>query len=259
MYVKIFASILDSSVWDESPETRLVWITMLLMADEHGFVRGTPHSIARRAVVSPDGAARALAVLEAPDLRSHTIEHDGRRIESVDGGWLVLNYAKYREMRTRKQVKEAEKKRRQRARVASDEGTSPVRPPLSPPNASASASASDSGVYAIAAARESDPAGFAECWAEYPKRAGGNSRSMAAKAYRARIIAGATAAELMAGTKRYAAFIRATGKEGTEYVKQAATFYGPGDHYLEPWTLPDADESPAQASVRRALAAGGAR
>lgn len=139
MYVKLFASILDSSVWDESPETRLVWITMLVMADENGFVRGTAQSVARRAVVTQDQAVRAIAVLESPDPRSHTTDHEGRRIEPTDGGWLVLNYGKYREMRTRKQVKEAEKKRRQRER-AKDGGTSPACPDVSPPYASAPAS-----------------------------------------------------------------------------------------------------------------------
>jgi hypothetical protein len=138
VYVKIFGSILDSSVWDESAETRLVWITMLLMADEHGFVRGTPASLARRAVVGREQAEDALRVLEAPDPRSHTTDHEGRRIEAADGGWVVLNYAKYREYRTRKQVKDAEKKRRQRQ----GGGTCPPCPPLSPPIASASASES---------------------------------------------------------------------------------------------------------------------
>lgn len=138
MYVKLFASILDSSVWDESPETRLVWITMLVMADEHGFVRGTSQSIARRAVVAPDQAQRAIAVLESPDPRSHTTDNEGRRIEPTDGGWMVLNYGKYREIRTRKQVKEADKKRRQRER-SKDGGTSPACPGVSPPYASASA------------------------------------------------------------------------------------------------------------------------
>lgn len=139
MYVKLFSSILDSSVWDESPATRLVWITMLCMADEHGFVRGTVASVARRAVVTPEDAERAIQVLESPDPMSHTPDHEGRRIQPVDGGWLVLNYKRYREMRTRKQVKEAEKKRRQREREK-EGGTRPACPDVSPPYASPSAS-----------------------------------------------------------------------------------------------------------------------
>lgn len=116
MYVKLFASILDSSVWHESPATVKVWITLLVMADEHGFVRGVEKALAHRAVVTQDECRRALELLEAPDLESQTQEFGGRRIERVEGGWMVLNYAKYREMRTREQVKEAARKARQRAK-----------------------------------------------------------------------------------------------------------------------------------------------
>ena len=159
MYVKLFGSILDSSVWDESAETRLVWITMLLMADENGFVRGTHQSVARRAVVTAQQSADAIKVLESPDPRSHTTDHEGRRLQPLDGGWLVLNYGKYREYRTRKQVKEAEKKARQRERVKV-EGTSPACPDVSTPYASALAS--DSVVSSTAAQKLSADA--VECY-----------------------------------------------------------------------------------------------
>lgn len=112
MYVKLFASILDSSVWDEAPATKLVWITMLLLADEDGFVKGVDSAIGRRAAVSAEECRAALAVLEGPDLNSQSQEYGGRRIERVEGGWQVLNYAKYREYRTREQVKAADRQRR---------------------------------------------------------------------------------------------------------------------------------------------------
>lgn len=79
---------------------------------------------------------------------------------------------------------------------------------------------------------------FENAWSLYPKRAGGNSKADAFKAWTARLKADATVEELTEGTERYAAFIRATCKEHTEYVKQAATFYGPSKHYAEPWTPP---------------------
>ena len=53
------------------------------------------------------------------------------------------------------------------------------------------------------------------------------------------IFEGHTEEELLAGVRRYAVFVRATGKEGTEYVKQAATFFGPNKAFLERWTLPE--------------------
>jgi hypothetical protein len=43
---------------------------------------------------------------------------------------------------------------------------------------------------------------------------------------------------MIEGTRRYAEFCKSTGKVGTEYVMQAATFFGPDQRYLEPWTLP---------------------
>ena len=83
-----------------------------------------------------------------------------------------------------------------------------------------------------------DPKGFSECWEAYPKRLGGNSRVQAEKQYRARLKAGTPPADLLAGVQRYAAFIRATEREGTAYVKQASTFFGTGEHWREPWELP---------------------
>jgi len=117
MYVKLFASILKSSVWDESPTTRIVWITFLLEADEHGFVKGVERGLARLANVTPEQFRAAVEVLEADDIESQDQDFGGRRIEKVEGGWQVLNYTKYREIRTREQVREAEKKQRQRARA----------------------------------------------------------------------------------------------------------------------------------------------
>lgn len=83
-----------------------------------------------------------------------------------------------------------------------------------------------------------DPIGFSDCWAAYPKRTGGNSRKEALKAYQARLKSGVLPADLLTGVQRYAAYIRATSKEGTAYVKQTATFFGTGEHWLEPWATP---------------------
>lgn len=97
--------------------------------------------------------------------------------------------------------------------------------------------------------RDDEPEGFAEAWAEYPRRAGGNSRKDAAKAYAARLKSGVTPDELVAGVRRYAAFVKASGREGTEYVKQAATFFGPSEHFREAWALPTAPTLNRQESL----------
>lgn len=79
---------------------------------------------------------------------------------------------------------------------------------------------------------------FDAAWVEYPRRAGGNSKANALKAWKARIKQGESPDEMLAGVIRYARFCKATEKTGTEFVKQAATFFGPAKHYLEDYKIP---------------------
>jgi hypothetical protein len=147
MYVKLFGTLLHSSIWVEDPSTRLVWITLLLMANRDGYVRASPSGLARAANVSKEDTVRALEVLAAPDEESGSPEYEGRRIEAVEGGWFLLNYSKYRELRTEKDVYNAAKQKRYRDRKK--EGNAlPTLPEVTEDNhfsASASASASISG------------------------------------------------------------------------------------------------------------------
>ena len=89
---------------------------------------------------------------------------------------------------------------------------------------------------------------FEEAWQAYPKRAGGNPKPSAWRAWSARIREGIETADMLAGIHRYAAYITATGKAGSEYVKQAATFLGPDHHFAESWTAPPSQQrsTPAQ-------------
>lgn len=87
-------------------------------------------------------------------------------------------------------------------------------------------------------------ADFEDAWKAYPKRAGGNPKGRALKAWRARRKEGADVTDLKAGVIRYAAFIRATGKDGTEFIMQAATFFGPDRQFLEPWNPPQEKAKP---------------
>lgn len=84
------------------------------------------------------------------------------------------------------------------------------------------------------------PDEFEQVWAIYPKRAGGNSKSDAFKAWHARIRDGTSAEEIFTGVVRYAAFVTAEGNLNTQYVKQAKTFFGPGLHFSEPWSIQQA-------------------
>lgn len=89
------------------------------------------------------------------------------------------------------------------------------------------------------------PEAFERTWAIYPRRAGGNPKQRAFHAWAARLKSGATADEVHAGVERYTRFCEATGKIGTEFVQQAATFFGPDAHFRERWDAPaSADDRP---------------
>lgn len=112
MYNKIFTKILDSSIWLETDATRLVWITLLAAMDEDGFCQfASVANLARRAVIDLPKCEEAVRVLESPDKNSADPENEGRRIERVPGGWMVLNAAKYRELVTRIISREQTRKR----------------------------------------------------------------------------------------------------------------------------------------------------
>lgn len=96
-YTPLFSSIIASTIWRESKETKIVWITMLAMSDARGVVEASIPGLADMAKVSLEECKVALSVLMSPDEYSRTKDHDGRRIEEVDGGWLVLNIGKFRD------------------------------------------------------------------------------------------------------------------------------------------------------------------
>ena len=118
-FTKLFSSITESTVWCESAHTRLVWITMLAMADRKGRVWASIPGLANRARVPLEDAEKALETFLAPDRYSRTPDHEGRRIEPIDGGWQLLNHAKYRDMRDEEVRREQNREAKQREREKS--------------------------------------------------------------------------------------------------------------------------------------------
>ena len=45
---------------------------------------------------------------------------------------------------------------------------------------------------------------------------------------------------MLEGVTRYAGWVSATGNSGTQFVKQATTFFGPDRHFGELWAVPAA-------------------
>ena len=101
-FTKLVSSILTSSIWTEDDHTRLVWITMLALADREGYVGASIPGLASVARVPIESAAAAIKKFLSPDPYSRSTAFGGRRIEEAIGGWLILNYAEYRRRSTAK-------------------------------------------------------------------------------------------------------------------------------------------------------------
>lgn len=122
-FVKLDTGILDSTLWMDR-EARECFVTALLMAVPqefeapiqqievrslshtdfaapagwYGFVPAAGIAIVRRAGIAEiERGFAALERLGAPEVESRSPEFDGRRLIRIDGGYLVLNYMKYRD------------------------------------------------------------------------------------------------------------------------------------------------------------------
>ena len=120
-FTKLFTSITESTIWVAPDAHRLCWITMLAMADHRGRVWGSVPGLANRARIDVEAARSAIKSFLSPDPDSRTQDHEGRRIAEIDGGWVLLNHAKYRAIRDDESVRESKRKyinsRRERERV----------------------------------------------------------------------------------------------------------------------------------------------
>lgn len=97
-YTKLFSSLIGSNLWRQDSKTlKIVWITMLAMADKNGCVMTSIPGLADFAKVTMEECLEALKILKSPDEYSRTPDNEGRRIEEIPGGWRILNFLKYRD------------------------------------------------------------------------------------------------------------------------------------------------------------------
>lgn len=119
-YTKLFSSILTSTIWREDKATKVVWITMLALADKNGEVQGSIPGLAHLAGVTTEECEVAIKKFLSPDKHSRTKDDGGRRVEEIDGGWSILNYEKYRRMASLDEAKEKNAERQRRFREKRD-------------------------------------------------------------------------------------------------------------------------------------------
>lgn len=138
-FVKLDCDILRSTLWFDRA-AREVFVTALLLASPREFTEPTPQlavdsleltgwsappgwygfvpasgpGIVHTAMMGLEEGMPALARLGAPEPESRSQAFDGRRMIRIDGGYLVLNYSKYRD----KDHSAAERAKRYRERNA---------------------------------------------------------------------------------------------------------------------------------------------
>lgn len=121
-FVKLDTGLLRSSLWVDR-DHRSLFLTALLMAEPfevkepmpaieirslkatgfvvppgwYGFIRAAGVGIVRTDGMEKDAGLDALEALGQPDPESRSQDHEGRRLVRVDGGFIALNYFKYRD------------------------------------------------------------------------------------------------------------------------------------------------------------------
>lgn len=143
-FVKLDCGLLTSTLWFDR-EAREVFITALLLAKPevfdneieaievdtlqpsgwtvpagwYGFAAACGPAIVSLAKIDQSTGMLALRRLCQPDGESRSKEYDGRRMARINGGYIILNYIKYRE----RDYTSAERSRRYRQRLASRRDT----------------------------------------------------------------------------------------------------------------------------------------
>lgn len=121
MYAKVFRSIFDGSLYGHF-EATIVFLAMLVLADKDGSVDMTAEKLAAACGYPIDIVEKGLAELQQPDPRSRTPDEDGRRItllHEAGWGWQIVNYAKYRDIRSTEDRREYFRIKKQEQRAAS--------------------------------------------------------------------------------------------------------------------------------------------
>ncbi len=132
-YTKLDAGLIFSTVWREPHTTRIVWVTMLAMADKHGEVMASVPGLADASRVTQPECQAALHAFLSPDPDSRTPDYQGRRIEKIPGGWVLLNHGEHRKRGDGEDRKAKAAARAQRYRNRQKASLEPVLDCFDPP------------------------------------------------------------------------------------------------------------------------------
>ena len=123
-FAPIFSKIVDSSLWREDDKVCKMFVTLLAIKDSDHVARGNAFTLGNKCWGSNPDAERmaldALKILQEPDTRRIEPQpFEGRRIEKVADGYLVLNGQAYEDMMrmVSRRVYKARKERERRERI----------------------------------------------------------------------------------------------------------------------------------------------
>jgi hypothetical protein len=119
-FTPLFSEITDSSIWEQPYHVRIAWLTLMARKQADQVAYCDAYKLKKWANLgSIEEAEDALRILSSPDKDRPGQEHEGRRIEKVEGGWRLINGQRYEElMRTiSERVRKARWAREHRAKA----------------------------------------------------------------------------------------------------------------------------------------------
>lgn len=125
MYGKIFDSMYDGTLYGHW-KAIVTLQQMLVLCDPNGVIDMTPGALSGKTSIPLDIILEGIKVLSEPDPYSRTPGEEGRRIILIDPanrpwGWIIVNHAKYRDLQSRADKNEADRKRIAANRAAAKE------------------------------------------------------------------------------------------------------------------------------------------
>lgn len=132
-YTKIFSSLVTSTIWQEPNDARVLWITILALREHDDVCRATIPALAKMCDISIEDTEKYLKKFQEPDRYSRSQDCEGRRLEKVDGGYLIINAHKYKELLRTQERRDyfAERKRLERNKKRNKKLDSPQRSTVS--------------------------------------------------------------------------------------------------------------------------------
>ena len=134
MFVKLFASMYEGTLRGRSDEL-LVFTNLLAHSDQYGVVDRHWRAISDETGLPIDRVKEAIKTLSSPDKESRSSTMEGRRIYCFDGhrewGWKIVNYGKYRAIRSEEDRKEQNRLAQERWRNKQKSNNNKPRKPKS--------------------------------------------------------------------------------------------------------------------------------